>query len=488
VASLVLLSAGLIFSYFLYGNYALQKEMAIEYEGPCLWAASRIFHGQNPYPLESLSESPFAVIIYPPLYFLATAPLMFFSEGYRLSRLFSLLTALGSALFYYLFLRRLKLSKLSAMTSSALFMSFMAVWLWAAKARVDELSLCLTLISLYFFAGWKRKSNLIFSAVTLSLATMTKQPSALFAPSYCLFLLLQKNWKGLAIMAGTFTLSLAAQIGICQLATAGGFIAHMRFASHMPFQWQYLVDRLTLMLGDLPKFAMAFFSLSFLAPLISKQDKEKSTSLVLAALLLITSLPVTLYTAGTEYSNVNHFLIALIPLPLFIALALDWSIKSPSLGGKLYKIATACTNVISALILSFLAYSQFNPAKLSDKPHLDKPISLETFRGLVTGKSILAEDGGYGVLFGAESEPVDITTFIQVLGRDGKQAEQMTEKLNHCQYAAVVMNHKELDGTRNAMQWSAKLKAALQENYRFAGQINGNGECQDVFLPARSMR
>lgn len=483
MASLVLLSAGLLFSYFLYSNYALQNEMAIEYEGPCLWAASRIFHGHNPYPLESLSRSPFAVIIYPPVYFLFTAPLMYFSEGYRLSRLFSVLTALGSALFYYLFLRRLKLSKISAMTGSALFMSFMAVWLWSAKARVDELSLCLTVISLYFFAGWQQTRNLILSAVALSLATMTKQPSALFAPSLCLFLLLQKNWRACAIMAGTFTLSLAAQIGISQLATAGGFIAHMRFASHMPFQWQYLLDRLALMFGDLPKFSMAL-----LAPLIIMKDKAKSHNLVLAVLLLLTSLPVTLYTAGTEYSNVNHFLIALVPLPLLIAQALDCSIESTSLSGKLYKTATVCTNIISALILSFLAYSQFNPNKLSDKPHLDKPISLERFRGLVTGKSILAEDGGYGVLFAAESEPVDITTFIQVLGRDGKQAEQMTEKLKRCQYAAVVMNHRELDGTRNAMQWSAKLKGALRENYRFAGQINGNGECQDVFLPVRSVR
>lgn len=461
--------------------------MAIEYEGPCLWAASRIFHGQNPYPLESLSSSPFAVIIYPPLYFLLNAPLLYFSEGYRLSRLFSILTAIGSALFYYLFLRRLKLSKLSATTGSALFMSFMAVWLWSAKARVDELSLCLTIISLYFFAGWKQTRDLILSAVALSLATMTKQPSALFAPSFCLFLLLQKNWRACALMAGTFTLSLAAQIGISQLATAGGFIAHMRFASHMPFQWQYLLDRLALMLGDLPKFIMALF-----APLIMLQDKEKSTNLnlVLALLLLLTSLPVTLYTAGTEYSNVNHFLITLVPLPLLIALALDCSIKSARAMriGKLYKTAIACTNIISALILSFLAYSQFNPTKLSDKPHIDKPMSLETFRALVTGKSILAEDGGYGVLFAAESEPVDITTFIQVLGRDGIQAEQMTEKLKRCQYAAVVMNHRELDGTRNAMQWSAKLKSALQENYRFAGQINGNGECQDVFLPVRSVR
>lgn len=489
VSAVLLISAlAVAAAYLLFFCFALNQNQAIEYEGPCLWASTQIARGLNPYPLSTLSHSPYAVIIYPPLYFVICSLFEHGEPSYLWPRLISMIASALTAVFYYKFLRHY-CHKLTSIGGTILLMSFMAIWLWSAKGRVDQLSLVLSALSLWLYACNRGGSAraLVAAAVTLSLATMTKQPSALIAPALILDMLIARRAKDAAIFVGTFAVSLAAMLGLTQAATQGGFIAHMRFASHMPFEWRYLSERLALMYVDWPKFILAILAipLSVIYKRTGNAEDQSQTGtnpLRLALLLLLTTLPVTFYTAGTAYSNVNHFLVLLLPLPLLISNMVDCTALVPK-AGKVISVLYNSTIMLSGALLLFLALALFSPQACEHKLPLNPAIAAPQLKRLMQDKLVLSEDGGYGPLFGAISEPVDITTFIQVLGVDGTQAKDMLKNVEAKKYAVVVINHQEFSGERKMAQWDKATIEAIRRNYRQVGQANGNCEVQDVYLP-----
>lgn len=485
LVALALSSLACLTAYLLFFRIALAPESstwAIEYEGPCLWASTMIARGLNPYPPEGLMMSPFQVIIYPPLYFQICSLFLHGKISYFWPRVVSIAATFISAIFYYLFAKRIGQNKVSAWLAALLFMSFMAVWLWSCKGRVDALSIALSLVALYFYGGQTPKS-IVLSALTLALAALSKQPSALLAPALCIDLLCRRQVKQAFLYGGTFALTMALAVLFYQDTTSGGFIAHMRFASHMPYVAKHLIARLELMKIDLLKFVLAFLATGSLVLQFFKKtlSREQKNCLRLSLLLLLCTVPATFYTAGTAYSNINHFLVTLLPLPLLIITPM-LSPPQNNVWQKIYQGASIATGALSALLLLFLSWTLFAPGKTIG-PNLTNKVSQETFSSLVKGKTILAEDAGYSVIFGCQTEPVDITTFLQVLGADGAQSIKMKTNIAAKKYAAVIINHKELDKSRDMPQWSESLKAELAKHYRLLGQINGNNEGQDVFVP-----
>lgn len=479
-------------AYAMFFCYALSQNQAIEYEGPCLWASTQIARGLNPYPLSTLSQSPYIVIIYPPLYFIVCALFEHGEPSYLWPRLISMGASLLTAVFYYKFLRQL-FAKSTSIGGTVLLMSFMAIWLWSAKGRVDQLSLALSALSLWLYSRSQGTTApvrpLIASGLALALAAMTKQPSALLAPALILDLLIARRNQAAAIFTASFATALLSMLGLAQVLTGGGFIAHMRFASHMPFEWRYLAERLALMYVDWPKFILAALAipLALLYKNKTTQNSEPNEShapnpLRLALLLTLTTLPVTFYTAGTAYSNVNHFLVLLLPLPLLIANMVESTAYSAK-AGKITSFLYGSTLLLSGALLLFLALVLFNPSACQHKLELARPVTSAELKSLMQGKLVLSEDGGYGPLFGAISEPVDITTFIQVLGVKGTQAKEMLKNVEAKKYAVVVINHQEFTGERKMAQWDGDVIEAVKRNYRLLGQANGNCEVQDVYLP-----
>lgn len=486
-AALITLSLASIFclvAYLLFFAVALSPQTgswAIEYEGPCLWASTMLARGLNPYPPAGLTASPFQVIIYPPFYFQICSLFLHEQVSYFWPRIISIGATVISAIFYYLFMLRLGKNKIVAWLSSLLLMSFMAVWLWSCKGRVDALSVALSIVGLYFYAG-QSNSNLCASVLSLTLATLTKQPSALLVPALCLDLLARKRYRQAVLFGAGFLGSLAASVLYYERTTDGGFIKHMRFASHMPYVTKFLVARLELMKIDALKFILAVLAAITLIPqyIGKKLNAEQGDCLRLSLLILMCTLPVTFYTAGTAYSNINHFLVTLLPVPLLVSIPL--LSRTSTSWQKLYRLAGFGTALLSGALLLFLSITIFSPAKAVG-PDLTNKVSQETFLALVKDKTILAEDAGYSVLFGCRTEPVDITTFLQVLGRDGAQALSMKQNIENKKYAAVIINHKEIDGSRDMPQWAESLKVMLKKHYRLLGQINGNNEAQDVYVP-----
>ncbi len=485
-------------AYAMFFCYALSQNQAIEYEGPCLWASTQIARGLNPYPLSTLSQSPYTVIIYPPLYFIVCALFEHGEPNYLWPRLISIGASLLTAVFYYKFLRQL-FAKSTSIGGTVLLMSFMAIWLWSAKGRVDQLSLALSALSLWLYARSQGPTAivrpLIASAIALVLATMTKQPSALLAPALILDLLIARRNQAAAIFTASFATALLSMLGLAQILTGGGFIAHMRFASHMPFEWRYLAERLALMYVDWPKFILATLAIPLALIYKNKATHDldpneprapnqpnKPNPLRLALLMTLTTLPVTFYTAGTAYSNVNHFLVLLLPLPVLIANMVESTAHSAK-AGKIISFLYGSTLLVSGSLLLFLAVALFNPSACQHKLELTRPVTNTELKGLMQGKLVLSEDGGYGPLFGAISEPVDITTFIQVMGVRGTQAKDMLKNVEAKKYAVVVINHQEFTGERKMAQWDGDVIEAVKRNYRLLGQTNGNCEVQDVYLP-----
>lgn len=482
---LVLSSLACLIAYLLFFKVALswQTHMwAIEYEGPCLWASTMLARGLNPYPPEGLITSPYQVVIYPPLYFQICSLFLHGEISYFWPRVVSIASTFVSAIFYYLFARRMGGNKMSAWLAALLFMSFMAVWLWSSKGRVDALSIALSLVALYFYSG-QTPISITLSALSLALATLSKQPSALLAPALCLDLFCRRRIKYSFLFVGVFAGAVSLAVALYQGTTSGGFISHMRFASHMPYVTKFLLARLELMKIDLLKFVLASVAtVSLLLQAFKKGvlSPEQINCLRLSYLLLLCTIPVTFYTAGTAYSNINHFLVTLLPIPLLIIAPMLSPQKN--VWQKIYQRASIATGALSALLLLFLSWTLFAPSKTIG-PNLTNNVSQETFSSLVKGKIILAEDAGYSVLYDCQTEPVDITTFLQVLGADGAQAVSMKKNIIQKKYAAVIINHKELDKSRDMPQWSQSLKVELEKHYRLLGQINGNNEGHDVFVP-----
>lgn len=498
--------------YLMFGSYALSTENAIEYEGPCLWAASRLAQGLNAYPGELLQESPYSVIIYPPVYFILSSLFLHNGLSYLPMRLISIFSTLVSAVSYYFFLRFYGLKKSNCLTGTGFLLSFMAIWLWSAKARVDMLSIALSCAALcsYSYALKETRHPYLFlglSAVLLALAALTKQPAALLAIAMQIGLFFttfptrlnnQDTQKPIsakqkllicgAAFGGVFTITLSACIIATNHLTKGGFIEHMHFASHMPFFSKYLFERLSLMMIDLPKVILAVLA----AVLVLWQNfKSKSAPphiFTLSTMMLLATIPTTFYTAGTHYSNVNHFLTALLALPALICLGIDRL-------GKGFSYLSATVLLVSTALLAYLGFSLFGPSANARQPALAAPIPQAKLGEVICPKidqlkidqsevpSILSEDAGIATLMGATSEPVDITTFIQVLGLDGRQAQSMLAKIKGKAYRAVVINHKEFTGERDAPQWSKEIIQAVKDNYNYYGQTSGNGEMHDIYLP-----
>lgn len=170
--------------------YVTLKRMAYPFglewlEGASLIQVQRLLTGHPLYARPSLD---YIALIYPPLYFYASALLArLIGLSFLPLRLVSWLSTLGCALVIGLWVRKRSGTLFSSLMAAATFLaSFKIVGFWFDIARVDMLALFLMLLAIYLVEG-RTRMHLILAGVAYSLACLTKQTYWFMAPSLLIY-------------------------------------------------------------------------------------------------------------------------------------------------------------------------------------------------------------------------------------------------------------------------------------------------------------
>ncbi len=152
-------------------------------EGPLLDQVQRLAQGENIYRTD-LSQPPYTITNYPPLYMLLQTPLaLALGPAFWYGRLISLASTLVSAVFVFLLLRELTHQRLVALIGAGLLLTNPFVGYWSVLARIDSLALALSLAALYVIGRWPRaRWGVVGCAGLLIAAVYTRQSYGLAAP------------------------------------------------------------------------------------------------------------------------------------------------------------------------------------------------------------------------------------------------------------------------------------------------------------------
>ncbi|MCP4537421.1 MAG: hypothetical protein GY832_09775 [Chloroflexi bacterium] len=270
-------------------------------EAPLVNQAMHLADGQNIY-RRNLSEPPYTISNYPPLYVLSMAPFVeLFGPNFWSGRAISVASALASAVFIALIVHSQTKDWLASAAAGLFLLAIPFVVYWASLARIDSLALALSLAGLYLLARWPdARWSMIASALLLLAAIYTRQSYALAAPMAAFFWLCAHNWRrafGLVALVGGLALLL---FFVLNMLTQGGFYFNIVTANVNEFG----MDRLEWNLHQLRDTAFILLLLSG-AFLIFAPGRMRSWPLLTPYLI---GAALSGLTIGKIGSNVNYFL------------------------------------------------------------------------------------------------------------------------------------------------------------------------------------
>jgi len=268
----------------------------------------------------SITEAPFIVFHYPPVYHLAVRAVVAVSGGadpVEAARLVSLLAALVVAAA----LASLAISAapagrwswLAGASAALAFLGTVSVELWLPLARVDMLSLAFTMGGLAVAARAASSRSMILGAVLLFvLGVFTKQTS-LAAPAAAVAVLLASDRRrGIEAILVGLAVSLLL-LGVAQRLTDGGFLRHVVAYNVNRFEFLRLLLLIQPVAMQLPTLAAIAFGLmaggatgdrGIFAGL--REDRRRRARAMLVVHFTLTSAMLVLM--GKSGSSVNYLL------------------------------------------------------------------------------------------------------------------------------------------------------------------------------------
>jgi len=459
--------------------YALKAPLAIEYEGPCLWAAYNLSLGNNIYPLDSLTQEPFIANIYTPVYFLLALPFQKLSGMSLWSlRAISMASFIVTMYFLWRLFNRSTSSKLAASLGVISFASYVSIWSWSLKARVDMVSLAFVAIALDLFhvslnkdrTGLKQSLiDFAPSIVASVLAVYSKQPSIIIPICIVLFLLLKKRFED-AIAYGGGILALAVLFFIpIQIITLSGFSSQIQFASRFPFSVLDMVKHFGWIMSDCPKMIFALIAIIILFSV-----KKYKTEAIFPAALFIVSGSITAYTMGTMFPNANHAFLFFLFSSWLTALACA---SVPWLGFVLLPLCLLSTYITNTMI---------DPLKQTVSNMPETMSVLAELKPQLKDKVILVEDPVIAMKLDAKPYFVDIATFYQVWSKTSKTGfvpEFFIAEIKAKKYPAIAINKNDVENHSPTYFWSPEIVRAIEQNYDRKHEIIANGETHILYLP-----
>lgn len=477
---LILVSSWLCVIYGIGWFWALEAPLAIEYEGPCLWAAYNLSLGNNIYPLENLTQEPFIAVIYAPVYFILAMPFQkLFGMNLWSLRALSMASFILTVFLLWRLFKRSSGSKLAASLGALSFTSYVSIWSWSLKARVDMTSLAFSAWALdSFHANLSKERTSIKDAlkdfapsiIAAVLATFSKQPSIIIPICLTLCLLFKRKFKDAIAYGGGFIFLSSVSFAIIQTLTQGGFSAQIQFASHFPFTVFDMLKHLNWIIFEWPKM---IFALVVLLPLLIIK-KQKSEALI-PSILFIVSGAITLYTLGTKYPNANHAFL------LFLFCSWLTSLICARFAWLGFIVVPIC------LLSTYIANSMLEPLETNIKKMPESIALLNDLKRSLAGKLILVEDPVIAMKLEAKPYFVDIATFFQVLQNRNNSTMTATDLMANAttrKFAAIVINKKDAEMLESDPYfWPPEALRLLQKHYYKRAELVANGEIHVLYLP-----
>lgn len=486
VAGLLLISGVIAAIYTICWGLARSNPYAIEYEGHVLWACLQLAKGSNIYDLTALTQDPWSVVIYNPLYFVIGALLLkLFGTSFIPLRLLTMASALLCFFSFGALLKRCRVNDFHMIIALAMFVGSLPVLHWSSVARVDLLGLALAVIALErFVKSWSdtsggEQAKLSIAAVILStLAFFSKQQYVVFMVATVLFAL-YKGQKRLALQyLAAYTLLCLAIAALLQTIT-GGYWAHLSYAAGLPWEWETIKQFLIPFLLD----AKTLAALSIIAA-ATFWHKEASSNLLtksqsieaLPTILLLCSILPALYTMGLRGAFHNHLLCC--------EFALFWlgAIKLEKLPANFATAAIFASAASMAPLIGFTAEMAFCHALRADTKETISMLS----QSCTDKPLLLTEDPSLAIFAGAEPAMVDATTILNISALHPGQLDLLLQRLDQKAYGAVIINAHDASEHKEQI-WRAPVVKAILKNYSPSGKSGGNGMKQVVFLPNKQL-
>ena len=193
-------------------------------EAPLIDQAMRLGKGENIYRTD-LSEPPFTISNYPPIYVVVLAPFVkIFGPNYWAGRMISWIASIGSAIFVAMIIFTITRDRFAALISWLLFTAFPYVIAWSSYGRVDSLALMFSLAGLFVLVRWPASWwGLIGGGSLLVAAIFTRQSFALAAPLAAFIWMCTNNWRRAFLLAALIGGLSIVIFTLITAATGGGF-------------------------------------------------------------------------------------------------------------------------------------------------------------------------------------------------------------------------------------------------------------------------
>ena len=420
-------------------------------EAPLIDQARRLSAGENIY-APDLSDPPYTVTNYPPLYVLLLSP---FAESapFQIGRLFSVTAAVGTAVLLAHIIYIFSQNRQAALATGTFFLAIPYVVHWSGLARVDFTALLLAVAALYVLVRWPNSRwRIIVAALLLIAAIYTRQSYGLAAPlAAFIWLWRQDRRQAITLAALVAGIGLALFI-VLNLLTDGGFYFHLVTANVNAFRWDALGESLRQLFSDLP-----IALLLALAGLVVWQQPLPGRPL-LAAFFVGAFL--SMLTIGKIGSNVNYFLELAAALSLLMGGIIVWSDQ------HIWRYTLVLLLVIIQIGLALSATMH----TAVDRRLASRRLDLESIRRLdqlvaTLPDPVLADE--YMGLLTLQDRPLYLQPFeMTQLARDGVwNQDRLVTDIEQAAFDGILIYY--LGGSfLHRERWTDEMLAAINQTYR----------------------
>lgn len=447
-------------------------------EGHVLNQAVIISKGSLPY--FPVSESPWIVSNYPPVFAFLSSLLFPFFKSYSLSadvtvfpgliatRLISVISGIGIC-FLIGKISRISGGKFSlSILAGILFMAMPMVYFWFAIGKPDMLALALALLGFYIGLANLEKGNRLFLAVIpLVAAIFTRQSEIAAFAALAVFLFLKRDNRAVRFII-IYAVSIVVIAVLFQLITNGEFLRHIIIytktqsdPNRLLNTWKHFFTRFSIV------FVLVLFTM------IRRFLKGKISAIELyfffAACVALTS--------GKVGSDMNYFLEAIatgLAILAFYA-STDFSISAGTktgfaVAGLIFLVALDFAFIHDDRYLSYVPIkTDINSDTLGDMEVGDILIGI-----IKKQKKVLSEDEAFCVISGKE---VYFNPFIMTeLSKEGLwDQSDFVKSIEDKEYDMIILrfdvnspNHGDKPDKNNAGwdRWTEQMEEAIRRNYR----------------------
>jgi hypothetical protein len=465
-AALLLLLARATWMFLDYNRILIGFPFNVDYgEGPILDQVMRLSRFENIYPTD-ISQSPFTIGNYPPLYHLVQLPFAWiFGPAFWYGRVINLISLLAAAYFIGASLYAITKDTLSSLVGGSFLLAMPYILHWSGFVRIDSLALAVSWAGLYTVVRFpNRRKTMIVTALCLTGAIFTRQTYGLAAPfAAFIWLLSQKpRWRAFELAGWTAAFSVILFL-LINLLSGGGFYFNVITANVNPFFWETVKNYWNGIWDHMGYLVVT--SLAFLV--LAVWFKQKTWWLGAPYLLAATASAITI---GKDGSNVNYLFELSAALAFCAGAFLAWpgnSWQGRKWVGRLWWLKLAPILLLAIQVNAIYPWAREDYynwptnralheresiAKMAELiAASDKPVLADEFMGLIplAGKNLVFQPFEYKQLVAGEIW--DQSPFIDAI----------FEK----QYGLILLYDPPSWDSRGA-RWTQQQLDAIRGNYR----------------------